>query len=67
MQWLPFIFLYPALGILLVFLAILAGIWLIIHVEKSTQLDWPKVILAILIICLAAGFGFHLILLGLAV
>ncbi|MFX1564346.1 MAG: hypothetical protein ACFFDP_13665 [Promethearchaeota archaeon] len=67
MQWLPVLGLYHLFGTLLVFLAILIGIWLILHVEKSTQLNWLKLIIAILLICLTTGLGFHLMLVGLGV
>jgi hypothetical protein len=65
MQWLPFLAWYPAYGLLLLALAVIIGIWLVLHVEKSTRLSRLKLGLAILLIALSCGFGIHLILLGL--
>jgi len=67
MQWLPFLAWYPAYGILLLVGAVLLGIWLILQVEKSPQLSWPKLALVIFVIALSSGLGVHLILLGLGV
>jgi uncharacterized membrane protein len=65
MQWFPFLAWYPAYGILLLVAAVLLGIWLVLHVEKSPQLSWPKLALDIFLIALSSGLGVHLILLGL--
>jgi hypothetical protein len=65
MQWLSFLAWYPAYGILLLVAAVLLGIWLVLHVEKSPQLSWPKLALVIFLIALSSGLGVHLILLGL--
>lgn len=61
MQWIPFLPWYPMFGGLLIFLAVLVGIWFIIHVEKAAQISWPKFILSIALIAFLAGMGFHLI------
>lgn len=64
-QWLWLLPWYPAYGILLLVAAVLIGIWLVLHVEKSPRLSWPKLGLAIFLIALACGVGVHLILVAL--
>lgn len=66
MQWLPFLPWYPVYGGLLLLFAILLSIWVVYNVEKTPQLPWAKLIIAIIIIGLAFGLGLHLILYHLA-
>jgi len=65
MQWTPFLPWYPAYGVLLFVAAVLIGVWLVLHVEKSPRLSWPKVCLAVFLIALSCGLGVQLILVGL--
>ena len=62
MQWTSFLPYYPVYGLLLLLFAVLIGIWFVFHVEKSRQLSWPKLILAMILISLSSGVGLQLIL-----
>lgn len=62
MQWTSFLPYYPVYGLLLLLFAVLIGIWFVFHVEKSRQLSWVKLILAIILIALSSGVGLQLIL-----
>ncbi|MFW9830403.1 MAG: hypothetical protein ACFFD8_01305 [Candidatus Thorarchaeota archaeon] len=58
---------YSVYGGLLIALAIMIVIWLVYIVEKARQPPWAKIILAIILIALATGFGLHLILFQFAI
>ncbi len=62
MQWTPFLPYYPVFGLLLLLFAVLIGVWLVFHVEKSRQLSLLKLVLAIILIALSSGVGLQLIL-----
>jgi hypothetical protein len=62
MQWLQFLPWYPWYGGLLIAFAVILGIWLVYIVEKARQLPWGKMLAAIFLIALAAGFGINFIL-----
>lgn len=62
MQWTSFLPYYPTYGLLLLLFAVLISVWLVFHVEKSRQLSWVKLILAIFLIALSSGVGLQLIL-----
>jgi hypothetical protein len=64
MQWAPFLPYYPVYGLLLLLSAVLIGIWLVFHVEKSRQLSWLKLVVAILLIALSSSMGLQLILIA---
>jgi hypothetical protein len=62
MQWASFLPYYPIYGVLLLLFAVLIGMWLVFHVEKSRQLSWPKLLVATLLVALSSGVGLQLIL-----
>lgn len=66
MQFSLFLPWYPVYGWLLIALAVLIGIWLIYIVEKAREPPKVKIIIAIILIALACGFGVQLILVALA-
>lgn len=66
MQWSLFLPWYPVYGALLIAFGILLAIWLVYIVEKARQPPWLKLIIAIILIALAIGFGLQLILVQLA-
>jgi hypothetical protein len=66
MQWLQFLPGYPWLGGLLIAFAVILGIWLVYIVEKARHPPWGKMIVAIILIALAVGFGINFILIFLA-
>lgn len=66
MQFSQFLPWYSVYGGLLIAVAILIAIWLVYIVEKARQPPWAKIVLAIILIALATGFGLHLILFQLA-
>lgn len=55
-----------AYGVILIVFGILLAVWLVYVVEKARQLPWLKMIIAIILIALAIGFGLHLIFIQLA-
>lgn len=66
MQFSLFLPWYPVYGWLLIALAVLIGIWLIYIVEKAREPPKVKIIIAIILIALACGFGVQFILVALA-
>lgn len=66
MQFSLFLPWYPVYGGLLIALAVLIGIWLIYIVEKAREPPKVKIIIAIILIALACGFGVQFILVALA-
>lgn len=64
MQWTPFLPYYAMYGILLLLFAVLIGIWLVFHVEKSRQLSLLKLVVGIILIAVSSGIGLQLILLA---
>jgi len=62
MQWALLLPWYPVYGALLIAFGILLAIWLVYIVEKARQPPWLKMIIAIILIALAIGFGVHLVL-----
>jgi hypothetical protein len=66
MQWSIFLPWYPWYGGLLIAFAIILGIWLVYIVEKARQPPWGKMVVALILIALAAGFGINFILIFLA-
>ncbi|TFF86217.1 MAG: hypothetical protein EU551_02105 [Promethearchaeota archaeon] len=47
----------PGIGILLIIIGIIIGIWLILHVEAAYKFSAKKVIAAIISLSLCMGFG----------
>jgi hypothetical protein len=66
MQWSLILPWYSVYGALLIAFGILLAVWLVYIVEKARQPPWLKMILVILLIALAVGFGIQLILVQLA-
>ncbi|MFW9933911.1 MAG: hypothetical protein ACFFDU_00085 [Candidatus Thorarchaeota archaeon] len=66
MQWSLFLPWYTVYGTILIVLGILLAVWLVYIVEKARQPPWLKMIIAIILIALAIGFGLHLIMVQLA-
>ena len=64
MQWTPFLPYYAVYGILLILFAVLIGVWLVFHVEKSRQLSLLKLVVGIILIAVSSGIGLQLILLA---
>ncbi len=62
MQWSLVLPWYSVYGALLIAFGIILAIWLVYMVEKARQPPWSKMIIAIIFIALAVGFGVHLIL-----
>jgi hypothetical protein len=65
MQWIPFLPWYPVYGGLFIFLAILIGIWFVMHIERSPELSWIRLVLSVALIAIFTGIGLHLIFLSL--
>ncbi|MFX1577538.1 MAG: hypothetical protein ACFFCF_10235 [Promethearchaeota archaeon] len=66
MQWSLFLPWYTVYGAILIVFGILLAVWLVYIVEKARQPPWLKMIIAIILIALAIGFGLHLIMVQLA-
>ncbi|MHA1270480.1 MAG: hypothetical protein ACTSPY_11875 [Candidatus Helarchaeota archaeon] len=47
----------PGLGIFLIIIGIIIGIWLIIYVEGSYKFSFKKAIIAIISLSVCLGFG----------
>jgi H+/Cl- antiporter ClcA len=66
MHWSLFLPWYTVYGAILIVFGILLAVWLVYIVEKARQPPWLKMIIAIILIALAIGFGLHLIMVQLA-
>ncbi|MHA1230523.1 MAG: hypothetical protein ACTSRP_16995 [Candidatus Helarchaeota archaeon] len=47
----------PGIGIVLIIIGIIIGIWLILHVEGAYKFSAKKVVVAIILLSLCLGFG----------